>query len=296
MPRLMLFFTHDPLILHGEEPMFSDPLSTLSWLPLFEIALGMFLLMSLLWIYQVYTHNATIVDVGWTIGMGISSIYLAIHSPGDFGVRLLTAVLLVLWSSRLAIHLIRARLLHMTTEDRRYQAIRAHLGKHANLGFFVLFQAQALFVVLFMAPIMLVFTRIQPLWHWHDSVALLCWVIAIVGESLADKQLEAFKTNTANRGKTCQTGLWAYSRHPNYFFEWMHWFTYPLIAMGTPCWGFTFLLPALMLLFVWKLTGVPYAESQSLKHRSDYAQYQQETSMLIPWMKKKRTMNNVDRG
>jgi steroid 5-alpha reductase family enzyme len=256
-------------------------------MPFIQVLITMSLVMILLWLYQVKTQNATIVDVGWTLGMGMSSIYLAMNSNGDLGVRIFTAALLVIWSSRLGFHLITARLLRATAEDTRYKTMRAHLGKYAQLGFFALFQVQTVFLALFMGPMVIVFSRTEPLWQWHDSLALICWLIAVVGESIADKQLESFKADVTNRGKTCQRGLWRYSRHPNYFFEWLHWFTYPLVAFGTAYWEWTLVLPAIMLLFLWKLTGIPYVEAQSLQHRSDYAAYQQKTSMLIPWFPKK---------
>lgn len=255
--------------------------------PLLNVFFAMTISMALLWLYQVKTCNATIVDVGWALGMGASSIYLAFDSTGNTEVRIFVAVLLLVWSCRLGLHLIKARLQHSAVEDSRYQTMRTHLGKYAHLGFFALFQAQALFVLLFMVPLAIVFHRTTPLWQWHDIAALICWGIAVVGESVADKQLEVFKAQPAHQGKTCQIGLWRLSRHPNYFFEWLQWFTYPLIAYGTPYWEATCALPVIMLLFLWKLTGIPYVEAQSLKHRSDYAAYQEKTSILIPWFPKK---------
>lgn len=253
---------------------------------LFQIFIGMFTLMTALWCYQVKTKNATMVDVGWSWGMGASALYLATQATGDMGVRILTATLLGLWSLRLGWHLFRARILGSQQEDSRYQTIRERLGQQANRGFFFIFQAQSLFVILFMAPLFIVMNRSEPLWAWHDMLALELWIIAMLGETVADKQLQSFKENPDNKGKTCQIGLWRYSRHPNYFFEWLQWFTYPLIAWGTSYGWVTWLLPFIMLVFLWKITGIPYSESQALKHRKDYAAYQQSTSMFVPWFKR----------
>lgn len=255
----------------------------LAWMPITNVFLFMASLMTLLWLTQVVTRNATVVDVGWALGMGLSACYLAWVSDGDAGRRILTASLLGLWSLRLAGHLFYTRIISAHGEDRRYATLRETMGKHANAGFFAIFQMQSIFVVVFMTPIAAVLTSRQPLWQWHDFVAIGFWIIAVVGEAIADKQLFQFKSNPDNQGKTCQTGLWLYSRHPNYFFEWLHWFAYPFIAWGSAYADWAWILPAMMLIFLLKLTGIPYSEAQALKHRKDYAAYQKKTSMFVPW-------------
>jgi steroid 5-alpha reductase family enzyme len=260
-------------------------MNTLAWMPLSNVFLGMALFMSLLWLHQACTRNATIVDVGWSLGMGCSAAYLAWVSHGDPGRRLLTACLIAFWSLRLGGYLFYSRILKEKTEDSRYATMRTTFSAHPLAGFFLVFQMQTLFVVLFMVPMLIVLASPEPLWQWHDFVAIGFWLVALIGESLADKQLHHFKSNPANRGKTCNTGLWHYSRHPNYFFEWLHWFAYPFIAWGSVYAGWTWLMPVMMLVFLTKLTGIPYSESQALKHRKDYAEYQRTTSMFLPWFK-----------
>lgn len=257
------------------------------------VLISMSVLMTALWIYQVKTRHATIVDVGWAFGMGLGAVYLAILGRGDAGVRIFTAVLLSIWALRLALHLFFTRIEGGKPEDGRYQAMRARMGRFANIGFFFLFQAQALIVLLFMLPMTYVMDRVQPLWTWHDVLALLIWLTAVVGESLADKQLQTFKVDPAHQGKTCQVGLWRYSRHPNYLFEWIHWFTYPLIAWGTPHAVWVWFLPVFMFVFLYYLTGIPYAEAQSLAHRSDYAAYQHQTPKFFPRLLPKRKTREI---
>jgi steroid 5-alpha reductase family enzyme len=257
-------------------------MTTWAWMPLFHVFLGMFTLMTLLWIYQLIKQDATIVDVGWSLGMGISASYLAWAIDGNPGRQLLAATLIVLWSLRLGGYLFYTRLIHGHGEDPRYRAMREGMGQHASLSFFAIFQAQTLFVVLFMCPFIAVLVDQEPLWQWHDFVAIGFWLIAVLGESIADNQLHAFKSNPDHRGKTCQMGLWRYSRHPNYFFEWLHWFAYPFIAWGSFYGGWAWIMPAMMLLFLVKFTGIPYSEAQALKHRKDYAEYQKKTSQFFP--------------
>ena len=93
----------------------------------------------------------------------------------------------------------------------------------------------------------------------------------------------------AHRGRTCRAGLWRYSRHPNYFFEWIHWLVYPVIGIGLPYGGALWLAPALMLFLVLRVTGIPPTEEQALRSRgADYRDYQETTSAFVPWPPKRR--------
>lgn len=258
-------------------------MTTLAWMPLTNVFIGMIIFMTVLWLYQVFTRNATIIDVGWALGMGISACYLAWLSEGDQGRRILTATLMGLWSLRLTGYLFYTRIIKGHGEDTRYAAMRETMAKHPLAGFFAVFQLQSFFVVLFMIPLLAVLASPQPLWQWHDFIAIGLWLIAIIGETISDKQLYRFKSNPENQGKTCQIGLWHYSRHPNYFFEWIHWFAYPFIAWGSVYAAWAWILPVMMLIFLLKLTGIPFAEAQALKHRKDYAEYQKKTSIFVPW-------------
>ena len=119
------------------------------------------------------------------------------------------------------------------------------------------------------------------------------WLIGLLGESLADRQLARFRADPANKGKVCRTGLWNYSRHPNYFFEWLVWVGYAVFALGSP-WGWLGLLaPALMLHFLRNVTGIPMTEELSLKSKGDaYREYQRTTSAFVPWFKQAAATRN----
>ena len=110
----------------------------------------------------------------------------------------------------------------------------------------------------------------------------------MAGEAAADAQLNKFKSDPSNKGRTCQVGLWRYSRHPNYFFEWLIWVAFALFALASPggCWGL--LSPALILYFVLRVTGIPATEAQAIRTRGEeYRRYQQTTSAFVPWFPKK---------
>lgn len=254
-----------------------------------QLALALLLaaaLLLVLWLVALRTRNAGIVDVGWSAGVGLLAVFFAVTSTGGASRRLLIGGMLGGWALRLAVHLLMHRVWGQP-EEGRYRNLRARWGEAANARFFWFFQAQAILAWLFALPAFLVLhTRSGPL-DWRDLLGLAIWLVAVVGELIADWQLERFKADPRQAGKTCRLGLWRYSRHPNYFFEWLHWWAYVAMAWGSP-WGlFTLAAPALMLLFLIKITGIPATEAQALRSRGEeYRRYQQTTSAFIPWFPK----------
>ena len=123
--------------------------------------------------------------------------------------------------------------------------------------------------------------------HHPDHIGLATWLASVGGEALADRQLARFRADPRHRGKTCRAGLWRYSRHPNYFFEWLHWFAYVLLAVGSPIAWLAWSGPVVMYVFLRWISGIPWTEQQALRSRGeDYARYQRSTPMLIPWFPK----------
>jgi cyclopropane-fatty-acyl-phospholipid synthase len=171
-------------------------------------------------------------------------------------------------------------------EDGRYAYLRQYWGDKAHRNHFFFFQFQALLAFVFTLP---VWWLAQAQNHNTVTVilAVLLALIAITGVSRADHQLQQFRSKPENKGKVCENGLWYYSRHPNYFFEWLHWFCYPLMAIGVAGGGWLWLAPVVMLAFLYFVTGIPYTEQQAIRSRGDaYRCYQQTTSAFIPWRKK----------
>lgn len=227
--------------------------------------------------------NAGIVDAAWSLGVGSLAVAYAVSLDGDPVSRGVMAVLAGLWALRLGQHILRDRVIGKP-EDGRYLALIAGWGANAPRKMFQFFQYQAVFVVVFSIPFL-------PLALTHERpnvlqilLAIMTWCLAVGGESLADRQLARWRRNPENQGKTCRKGLWNYSRHPNYFFEWLHWWTYVILG-ATAAYGWVTLLgPVLMLLFLYRVTGIPYTEAQALKSRGEeYRQYQKTVSAFFPW-------------
>jgi steroid 5-alpha reductase family enzyme len=258
-------------------------MSAYTYSPFLYGLLAAAMLMLMLWLRQRQTRDATSVDIAWAAGIGLLALYFAWSGPGEPTRRLLTATLAGIWSFRLAWHLY-ARA-SKGQEDGRYQMLRAQWGAAAQRNFFFFFQAQALLVALFSLPIFLATANPLPL-GWLDALGLCIWVVAIVGESIADAQLAHFRRDPANKGHTCQRGLWGYSRHPNYFFEWLHWFTYVPLALPFAMGWLSLIAPILMLYLLFAVTGIPYTEKRALASRGDsYRDYQRRTNAFFPWFK-----------
>ena len=242
--------------------------------------------MLLLWAVQRRTGNAGVVDFGWAASVGAMAVYQALAGGGDPLVRLLVGLMGGLWGVRLSWHLLRDRVWGQE-EEGRYVHLRRHWGARADLHFLWFFQSQAAAAVLLSLPFALAARRTDgpgPL----DLIALLLFAGAWVGEAVADAQLRAFKRDPDSRGRTCRRGLWRYSRHPNYFFEWLMWVAFALPALPAAHGPWALSAPVILLVLVTRVTGIPPTEAQALRSRGeDYRRYQQETSAFFPWFPKR---------
>ena len=115
------------------------------------------------------------------------------------------------------------------------------------------------------------------------ALAVAIWLVSVVGEGIADAQMKRFRDDPANKGKVCRDGLWRYSRHPNYFFECVHWLAYAALAIGAPHGWVTLGAPLVMAFLLTKLSGMPMLEKEMIATRPGYAEYVRTTSALIPW-------------
>lgn len=238
------------------------------------------LVMAAVWAISMRVANVGYVDVAWAGLMALAALLVGAFGEGAELPRGLVALFGSVWGTRLCLHLLR-RVLH-EPEDGRYQSLRERWRGSPGM-FFLFFQMQAVVVTLFALPFVAAAGRHDNGHGWWTSAAIGTWLLAVGGEALADRQLAAFRNAPANQGKTCRVGLWSWSRHPNYFFEWLHWFAYVFLAVGSHLFWLSLVGPLVMLLFLYRVSGIPWTEAQSLRSRGDdYRRYQRQVSAFFP--------------
>jgi steroid 5-alpha reductase family enzyme len=241
------------------------------------------------WLVQQRTGNSGWVDTIWTFGLGTVGLAgaLAPISAADWPTarQLVTAGLVLTWAARLGIHI--AQRSAAISDDPRYAALRRQWGDAAPRQMFWLLQKQAWVTVPLALAILLAGQNDAPVLRWQDGIGIAVLTIAIVGEAVADWQLRRFRSDSRRRREVCDVGLWRWSRHPNYFFEWFGWLAYPLLAIdiNDPApWGYLALLaPLCMYWLLVHVSGIPPLEQHMLQTRgAAFRAYQVRTSAFFP--------------
>ncbi len=237
------------------------------------------LVMMAAWWWQRRTRNAGWVDTFWTFGLGVCGVGVAL-TLGQGARGWLVAGLIGFWALRLGLYLLtRTR---GAPEDARYARFRQDWGARFEQRLFAFLQIQALAAALLLVPVGLAAAspRVP---GWLDVAGLGIVVVALLGEAIADRQLHAFRRDPANHGKVCMRGLWGWSRHPNYFFEWLHWLAYPVLAFGAPYGWAALVGPVFMYWLLVHVSGIPPLEAHMLARRgAAYAAYQKRVSAFFP--------------
>ena len=242
-----------------------DPLTALA--VVYAVMAGV---MSILWLVDRWTRNASIADVGWCAGLVSAVGWYAWSTTGDLDRKTLLLLMAAVYGLRLGLHILLNRVIGKE-EDARYQHLRRKWGSSEPIVMFGYYQLQAAAVALFSLPFLVIMQNVlTPFNFW---------------------ELAQFRSQSLNRDLVCRDGLWRYSRHPNYFFEWLHWWAYVVMGVGTPGWLLTWIGPVGMGWALVKVTGIPLAERQALARRGeDYRDYQRTTSSFIPWFPKARRL------
>jgi steroid 5-alpha reductase family enzyme len=244
-------------------------------------------MMFALWLLHLRMRNASVVDVGWAAGIGLLALLYAALGDGFPPRRILVAILGGVWSIRLAWHL--AHRVAREPEDGRYVELRARWGGNITLKFLVFFLGQGLLDVLLAVPFLAASMNRSSVLHPLEIAGAILWLVSVIGEGVADEQLRRFKRDPSSRGRVCDTGLWYYSRHPNYFFEWLIWCAFAVFAFASPFGWLSLAGPALMLYFLLRVTGIPATEAHAVESRGDaYREYQRTTSAFVPLPKRGR--------
>lgn len=244
--------------------------------------------MVLAWLADRQAGNAGWIDATWTFAVGAAGAGGALSAyflHGHNWRSLLVAVLALLWSARLGGHIVQRTL--SKDDDPRYAKLRREWGADAPSQMFRFLQIQALVSIPLSMSIWLAAFNPSPAFSIKDAVAIALMLIAIGGEASADSSMRAFKADPANNGKVCDAGLWAWSRHPNYFFEWLGWTAYAVFAVdftGAYVWGWLALLaPACMYWLLNHVSGIPPLEDIMVaKYGAAYRDYQARTSAFFP--------------
>lgn len=251
------------------------------------IGLGLMLVaFAVVWAISVRVRNYSFVDVAWSYGLAVLAPLYAWQGPGDATRQWLLAAVGVAWSLRLGTYILIRVLRHHPKEDVRYRTLRERWSGPGK--FLVFFELQAVTVILFSLPFLFVAFDPAPGLAPLTLAGLVVAAVAVLGEAVADIQMQRFKADPANAGKVCRAGLWNYSRHPNYFFELLVQCGFALAALASPHGWISLLGPLAMAWFLFKVTGIPLTEQHALESKGEaYREYQRTTSAFIPWLPKK---------
>jgi len=235
-----------------------------------------------LWFVQDRTRNAGIVDVGWAASFTAVAGLFGVTASTSHASFLPIGIVVVIWSTRLASYLV-TRGAATGPEEGRYVTLRQRWALRANKRFFVFFQAQAALAAVLACAFVVPFVEEA----WDNGALRILGVMlslgGVFGEAMADAQLARWKRDPANRGKVCDVGLWSYSRHPNYFFEWCVWLGFAIYGLAFAGGWIAFAGQAIILVSIFGVTGIPPTERQAIQSKGEaYRQYQRRVSKFVP--------------
>jgi steroid 5-alpha reductase family enzyme len=238
--------------------------------------------MTVLWLISLRLRDVSIVDVFWGAGFAILAIFYALTTDGLFARQVLLVSLVVVWGTRLALHIFRRSL--GKPEDPRYAAWRAATGEsYWWKSYFKVFLLQGLLMWLIAMPLLVALASPVPSrLTLLDALGVVVWATGFAFESIGDAQLRRFKADPMNRGRVLQNGLWRYTRHPNYFGDAVVWWGYFLIALAVPGGAWTVFSPVLMTFLLMRVSGVTLLEKGLKETKPGYAEYVTRTSAFFP--------------
>lgn len=244
----------------------------------------LFVYMSLWFVVSLIKKRNDVADVAWGLGFVLMA-WVSFFLSGDAGARgLLVVALISIWGLRLAWH-IHARN-KGKAEDYRYLAWRKDWGKWFYIrSYFQVYLLQGVFLFLIVSPVLLINRSAGIALGLFDIVGVLVWLVGFYFEAVGDAQLARFIKDPANKGKLMQGGLWAYTRHPNYFGEVTQWCGIWLIALSVPSGWLGIIGPITITFLILKVSGIPMLEKK-MEENPDFSEYKKKTSIFIPLPRK----------
>jgi steroid 5-alpha reductase family enzyme len=227
--------------------------------------------------------NVTLVDIQWALGFSLVALLGLLWGQGELERRLLVALLVWIWSGRLAAHL--ARRSRGRPEDPRYQKMRTRHGPaFVWKSLYLVFWLQALLLLVVAAPLLLAqgVAAGHAIGVW-EGVGTLLWSLGFTIEAVADRQLQRFRNDPTRKGEVLDSGLWRYSRHPNYFGEALLWWGLGLIAVAVPGGYWGLVGPLLLTFLLLRVSGVTLLEAELISRKPGYREYVARTSSFLPW-------------
>jgi len=239
-------------------------------------------LMVTLWIVSLRIRDASIVDIFWGVGFAIIAWTSHALMPQPTGRSWLIVVMTTMWGGRLAVHLARRNLGH--GEDYRYRAMRAaHGPRFPFVSLVTVFLLQGVLMWIVSLPLQVAQRPgANSGLGWLDALGLLLWATGLCFEAVADAQLARFKRSASERGQVMDHGLWRYSRHPNYFGDFLVWWGFGVMALATGAW-WALAGPLVMSVLLLKVSGVAMLERTIADRRPAYRDYVRRTSAFFPW-------------
>ncbi|HME83283.1 MAG TPA: DUF1295 domain-containing protein [Roseiarcus sp.] len=237
------------------------------------------------WAAQRFSGQSCWIDAIWSFGVGATGVALALAPIGSSQVSswrmAAVAIAAAFWSLRLGLHIVaRTR---KAPDDPRYRKLIDEWGPSAPSRLFLFLQAQALVGAALALSVALAAAAPSTSLRPQDVLGLAIFAIALVGEAAADLELRRFKSNPARRGQICDIGLWGRSRHPNYFFEWLIWFAFAVVACDAGIGLVAWIAPALMYWTLRYASGVPPIEEHMLLTRGEeFRVYRARTPVFFP--------------
>ncbi len=236
--------------------------------------------MTFAFIISLLSRNNSVVDIFWGLGFVLIA-WLTLYANTMYLPRqILTTILVTLWGLRLSGYLLYRN--WGKGEDPRYEAISQKWGAWFYLrSFFQIFMVQAVLLFIIATPVIAInISKTEGLFRLFDYFVVLCWMIGFAFEVIGDYQLTKFLAKKEHTGKILTTGIWRYTRHPNYFGEIVMWFSLYLLAIPVPFGIYTILSP-LTILSIFLFISLPATE-KLFANNEEFQEYKKKTSAIIP--------------